>query len=74
MKNLKLDTGSIDMIVTLDGEYVFLEINPIGQFGMVSYHCNYHLEKRIAEYIIAKRNEKRDKLVSDQSFSENKKG
>ena len=32
---------------------VFLEVNPVGQFGMVSLPCNYQLEKRIAQYLIA---------------------
>jgi len=44
-------TGSIDMIVSKDKEYVFLEVNPIGQFGMTSYPCNYLLHKKIAEYL-----------------------
>ncbi|MGN6299160.1 MAG: grasp-with-spasm system ATP-grasp peptide maturase [Ginsengibacter sp.] len=49
MMKLKLNTGSIDMIVTRRNEYYFLEVNPIGQFGMVSQPCNYYLEKKIAE-------------------------
>ena len=44
-------TASVDMVVTRDNEYVFLEINPVGQFGMVSYPCNYHIEKKIATYL-----------------------
>ncbi len=51
MKNLDLKSGSIDMIVSKDRQYYFLEVNPVGQFGMVSYPCNYHLEKKIAEYL-----------------------
>ncbi len=57
MNKLKLNTGSIDMVVTPTGDYVFLEINPIGQFGMVSNPCNYQLEKIIAQYLIG--NEKK---------------
>ena len=53
MKRLNLNTGSIDLIYTPDGEYVFLEVNPVGQFGMVSRPCNYHLEKKIAHYLIS---------------------
>jgi glutathione synthase/RimK-type ligase-like ATP-grasp enzyme len=49
MTKLKLNTGSIDMIVTKSNEYYFLEVNPIGQFGMVSQPCNYYLEKKIAK-------------------------
>jgi ATP-GRASP peptide maturase of grasp-with-spasm system len=51
MIKLGYDTGSIDMIVTPDNEYVFLEVNPVGQFGMTSFPCNYNLEKKIAEYL-----------------------
>jgi hypothetical protein len=29
-----------------------LEINPVGQFGMVSYLCNYSLYKKFAEFIL----------------------
>jgi ATP-GRASP peptide maturase of grasp-with-spasm system len=46
---LDLNTGSADLIVDSDGEYVFLEINPVGQIAMTSAPCNYHLEKKIAE-------------------------
>ena len=51
MQKLDLNCGSIDMIVTPNNEYVFLEVNPVGQFGMTSYPCNYNLEKIIAEYL-----------------------
>lgn len=44
----KLRTGSFDIIKTTDNKYVFLEVNPGGQFGMVSYPCNYYLEKLLA--------------------------
>lgn len=43
------DTGSVDLVRTQDGRYVFLEINLAGQFGMVSQPCNYRLERRVAE-------------------------
>jgi pyruvate carboxylase len=48
MENCNLNTGSIDMIVDKDDNYIFLEINPVGQFGMVSIPCNYFLEREIA--------------------------
>jgi ATP-GRASP peptide maturase of grasp-with-spasm system len=51
MLKLGYDTGSIDMIVTPEHEYVFLEVNAVGQFGMTSFPCNYNLEKKIAEYL-----------------------
>jgi ATP-GRASP peptide maturase of grasp-with-spasm system len=46
---LQLKSGSIDIIVTKKGEYVFLEVNPIGQFTQVSLPCNYYLEKHLAQ-------------------------
>lgn len=49
MKDLNLQSASIDVLYSIDGKYYFLEVNPIGQFGMVSYPCNYFLEKRIAQ-------------------------
>jgi ATP-GRASP peptide maturase of grasp-with-spasm system len=54
MDDLELETGSIDLLVTPDGREVFLEINPVGQFGMVSRPCNYHLERKVAELLLRK--------------------
>jgi len=51
MKAEKFEAASIDMIKSIDGDYCFLEVNPWGQFGMVSYPCNYYLEKKIAEVL-----------------------
>lgn len=52
MQECKLDTGSIDIIVDKNNDYYFLEVNPVGQFGMVSYPCNYNLEEKIAQQLI----------------------
>lgn len=49
LKKLKLNTASIDIIVNDKGKYIFLEVNPVGQFGMVSKPCNYFLEKKLAK-------------------------
>lgn len=48
-KHYRLEVCSLDLIKTKSGDYVFLEINPYGQFGMVSFPCNYYLEKKVAE-------------------------
>lgn len=45
-------TCSIDLIVDLKGNYYFLEINPVGQFGMVSKPGNYYIEREIALSLI----------------------
>jgi glutathione synthase/RimK-type ligase-like ATP-grasp enzyme len=52
MKALRLDTGSIDMVRTVDGRDVFLEVNPVGQFGMISEPCNYFLEEKVARALV----------------------
>lgn len=57
MQELDLNCGSIDMVRTVDGAYVFLEVNPIGQFGQVSVPCNYALEMRVAQYLSGRSNE-----------------
>ncbi|MEL6534358.1 MAG: grasp-with-spasm system ATP-grasp peptide maturase [Bacteroidota bacterium] len=60
MEAADLETGSIDMIVTPDGREVFLEVNPIGQLGMVSLPCNYQLEERIAHTLIQMANQNQE--------------
>ena len=54
MNELGLLTGSLDIIKSINNEYVFLEINPAGQFGMMSEPCNYFLEKEVAKLLISK--------------------
>ena len=51
MEMVDLETGSLDLIRTPEGKYVFLEVNPVGQFGMVSQPCNYFLEKKVADWL-----------------------
>jgi len=53
MKNLKINTGSIDLIKSRkNGDYYFLEVNPSGQFGMTAFPCNFPLHKIVAENLI----------------------
>lgn len=51
MRYFNFISGSLDIVVTTNMEYVFLEVNPIGQFGMTSDPCNYYLEREIATYL-----------------------
>jgi len=51
MAEIELISGSIDMIVDVNNNYYFLEVNPVGQFGMVSTPCNYFLEKKLAKFL-----------------------
>jgi ATP-GRASP peptide maturase of grasp-with-spasm system len=52
LQRLGLETASIDLVKTVDGRHVFLEVNPMGQFGMVSFPCNYHLERAVAAALV----------------------
>ena len=48
---LNFNCGSVDFIVDKKGNYIFLEINPVGQFGMTDFPCNYNLDHIIANYL-----------------------
>ncbi|MDZ4665961.1 MAG: grasp-with-spasm system ATP-grasp peptide maturase [Bacteroidota bacterium] len=50
LKALDLNTGSVDLIMT-GKDYVFLEVNPVGQYENVSFLGNWYIEKQIAEYL-----------------------
>lgn len=54
-RTLDLNTGSADMIVDEEGEFVFLEINPTGQYSNVSIACNFNIDQLIAEWLTAER-------------------
>ncbi|SEB94809.1 ATP-GRASP peptide maturase, grasp-with-spasm system [Tenacibaculum sp. MAR_2009_124] len=51
LKIIGFNTGSIDIIKSKNGKYYFLEINSVGQFGMVSKPCNYNIEYHIYKYL-----------------------
>lgn len=51
MRMIKYNSGSIDLIYTPSKEFYFLEVNPIGQYGMVAVPCNYQLDKEIANFL-----------------------
>lgn len=53
MRQMNLQTGSLDFILTPDGEYVFLEVNPCGQYDIFNT-CNVYPDKLIAEALISK--------------------
>jgi hypothetical protein len=56
MRWIGLVTGSIDLIKTVDGQYYFLEVNPVGQYSAPSWQGGYQIERRIAEWLIQKNN------------------
>lgn len=53
MNNIGINCGSIDMIYTPDGRFVFLEVNPIGQFEWLARNCNYDIEREIAKFLLS---------------------
>lgn len=54
MNCLDMISGSLDILLNKDNnEYVFLEVNPVGQFSMVSFPCNYYLERVVANSLIS---------------------
>lgn len=62
VKDLNLKTCSIDMIVSKDEKYYFLEVNPVGQFGMVSKPCNYYLEEQMSLFILKNYEKSRNEI------------
>lgn len=51
MKKLQLNTGSVDMIVDDENRYIFLEVNPVGQFVAYGEFCNYYLDRELAKVL-----------------------
>lgn len=47
------NTGSIDLLLSDSGKYYFLEINPCGQFGFLSYAYNGKIDFVIARKLMA---------------------
>jgi len=54
MKNMGLDYGAIDRIVTPTGEYVFLEVNPYSKWHYIYKKTKFVIPKAIATQLITK--------------------
>lgn len=52
MAELGLVYGAVDLILTPDGEYVFLEVNPSGEWGMLERDLNYPISDAIAHALL----------------------
>jgi glutathione synthase/RimK-type ligase-like ATP-grasp enzyme len=52
MKNMGLYFGAIDMIRQIDGQYIFLEVNPQGEWGMLQRDLAYPIGETIAEKLV----------------------
>lgn len=51
MNRLNYDTGSIDLIYSKKREFIFLEINPSGQYEWLNKSCNYYIDHEIAQIL-----------------------
>lgn len=56
MQSLQLTFGAIDIIRNTNGEYVFLEVNPQGEWGMLQKHLDYPIGQTIANKLITRIN------------------
>lgn len=54
MHLLELSFGAIDMILQPDGQYVFLEVNPQGEWGMLQKYLGFPIAETIAEKLVQK--------------------
>ncbi len=54
LKRLNLDFGCIDLILTPEGDYVFLEINPLGQWLWVEEKTGMPVGEAIVDLLLAK--------------------
>lgn len=52
MQALNLSFGAIDFIVQPDGQYIFLEVNPVGEWGMLEKELGLPISKAIAKGLI----------------------
>nr|MCF4968340.1 MvdC family ATP-grasp ribosomal peptide maturase [Nostoc sp. CMAA1605] len=53
MGRLELRFGAFDFIVTPDGEHIFLEVNPNGEWGMLERDLDYPIADAIAETLVS---------------------
>ena len=54
MREMGLLFGAIDMIRHTDGRYIFLEVNPQGEWGMLQRDLDYPIGQTIAQKLVAR--------------------
>ena len=52
MVNLGLNFGAFDFILTPSGEYIFLEVNPVGEWGMLERDLDLPISTAIANFLV----------------------
>lgn len=51
MHELELNYGAIDLIETPEGNYVFLEVNPCGQWGWIEHYAGLGIPQAVASML-----------------------
>ncbi|MNC96757.1 hypothetical protein D3C83_142150 [compost metagenome] len=54
MDHFRLNYGAIDLILTPEGRYVFLEINPVGEFFWLESYPGLPISAAIADVLLGK--------------------
>lgn len=57
MARLRLRQGALDLILTPEGDYVFLEVNPHGEWGMLERDLGLPISDALAEALLRPRSE-----------------
>jgi glutathione synthase/RimK-type ligase-like ATP-grasp enzyme len=52
MRRVELEYGAIDMRLTPEGEYVFFEVNPAGQFLFVEHAAKLPVSETLARHLV----------------------
>lgn len=55
-KELKLNYSAIDLVLDKNGKYIFLEINPNGQWAWIENLLKYPISKKIVNILINRKN------------------
>ena len=55
MAKFGLKFGALDLIETPSGEYIFLEVNPTGEWGMLERDLDYPISEAIVDALIGER-------------------
>lgn len=54
MRRLGLEYGAVDLIRSRDGKYVFLEVNPGGQWGWIETMTGHPITEAIAKWLLTR--------------------
>ena len=52
MDRIQLNYGAMDMILTPDDRYVFIEVNPVGEWFWLDRHAGFHIADALADVLL----------------------